>query len=80
MSRYILKHEGWACGSSTACNLVAAVREAKGRGGDAVIVTIKCSRGERESERLGSKEFVERRGLAWEGEEAWLTELCSDDD
>ena len=77
MSRFILKHEGWVCGSSTACNLVAAIRTVLDRDGDVTVVSIKCSQGERERERLGNREFVEARGLLWKGEEEWMNGLIS---
>lgn len=69
MKRWIEKYENINIGSSTACNIVAVCREAK-KGG--VLVTVKCSLGEREDERIGCKEFVEGRGLRWEGFEEWF--------
>ena len=69
MRRLMEKWEGMCIGSSTACNLVACCRVA--RRGER-IVTIKCSLGERENERVGNREFVEGRGLKWEGAEEWF--------
>ena len=49
MSRHLAQHDGLFLGSSSACNLVAAVRLAKKMGADSgkTIVTILCDSGSR---------------------------------
>jgi len=64
MSRYILREEGFLVGSSTAVNLVGAVRAARQLGSGHTIVTILCDGGHRYLSTLWSDPFLAQRGLS----------------
>ncbi|KAL7419687.1 Cysteine synthase 2 [Cryptotrichosporon argae] len=62
MSRYLVTHDGLFLGSSSACNLVAAVRLAKTMSSGSRIVTILCDSGARHFNKFWSDEYLERNG------------------
>jgi len=78
MAHFVLRTEGLQIGSSTACNLVAALHEAK-RGGGGNVVTVMCDQGKNHIQRLWNREFIEGKGLVWPGAqvewEKWLETL-----
>ncbi|TRM70272.1 tryptophan synthase beta subunit-like PLP-dependent enzyme [Schizophyllum amplum] len=70
MARYLVKHDGLFLGSSSACNLVAAVRLAKQEGWTGVrgiggrrIVTILCDSGTRHYSKFWNDDYLDRAGL-----------------
>lgn len=58
MSRYLVEHDGLFLGSSSACNLVAAVRLAKQMPKDSRIVTILCDSGARHQTKFWSDQYL----------------------
>lgn len=58
MSRYLVEHDGLFLGSSSACNLVAAVRLAKQMPKGSRIVTILCDSGARHQSKFWSNEYL----------------------
>eukprot|EP00957_Ditylum_brightwellii_P204630 15340202-Ditylum_brightwellii.AAC.1 len=80
MAHLLLKHEGLFVGSSSAMNVVGAVKWAnecevvKGGGGDEkediVVVTVICDGGYRHLTRFWNREFVEGWGLTWPCDDA----------
>lgn len=58
MSRYLVEHDGLFLGSSSACNLVAAVRLAKQMPKGSRIVTILCDSGARHQTKFWSDEYL----------------------
>lgn len=58
MSRYIVKHDGLFLGSSSACNLVAAVQIAKLLPRGSRIVTILCDSGARHYSKFWNDEYL----------------------
>ncbi|KAG8769202.1 Cysteine synthase 2, partial [Serendipita sp. 398] len=65
MSRYLVKHDGLFLGSSSACNLVAAVKVAKtlapftGKR----VVTILCDSGSRHYSKFWNDEYLKEAGI-----------------
>ncbi|PVF94610.1 putative cysteine synthase [Serendipita vermifera] len=66
MSRYIVKNDGLFLGSSSACNLVAAVRVAKtlGRESGCRIVTILCDSGSRHYSKFWNDPYLAKIGIS----------------
>ncbi|EKD03968.1 hypothetical protein A1Q2_01738 [Trichosporon asahii var. asahii CBS 8904] len=58
MSRYLVEHDGLFLGSSSACNLVAAVRLAKTMPKGSRIVTILCDSGARHQTKFWSDQYL----------------------
>jgi cysteine synthase A len=73
MAHYLLQSEGLFVGSSTAMNVVGAVRAAWQLGKGHTIVTVLCDSGQRHLTRFWRREWVEgeERGLTWP-EKPWL--------
>jgi len=67
MAHYLLQNEGLFVGSSTAMNVVGAVRAAWEMGEGHTIVTVLCDSGQRHLTRFWRREWVEggERGLKW---------------
>lgn len=66
MAHFILQHEGLLVGSSSAMNLVGAVRAAlKLPGGSSRVCTVICDSGQRHVTRFWNREFILSRGLIW---------------
>lgn len=67
MAHYLLQREGLFVGSSTAMNVVGAVRAAWQLGEGHMIVTVLCDSGQRHLTRFWRREWVEgeERGLKW---------------
>lgn len=63
MSRFILRHEGLFLGSSSALNLVGAVKAARSLGPGKRIVTILCDSGTRHFSKFYSEEYLAGDGL-----------------
>lgn len=63
MSRYVLQHDGLFIGSSTAMNLVGAVKAARKMGQGHTIVTLLCDSGLRHLSRFWNDSFLEQQGL-----------------
>lgn len=63
MSRFILRHEGLFLGSSSALNLVGAVKAARYLGPGKRIVTILCDSGTRHFSKFYSEEYLKKDGL-----------------
>ncbi|TIB07767.1 hypothetical protein E3P89_03725 [Wallemia ichthyophaga] len=63
MSRYIMANDGLFLGSSSACNLVAAVRSAKKMEKGSSIVTILCDSGGRHLSRFWDDSRLEELGI-----------------
>ena len=68
MARFLLRAEGFFVGSSSALNVVAAVKVARalraaGAPASARVVTILCDAGERHLSRFWSKDAISSRGL-----------------
>jgi cysteine synthase len=69
MARWILKHEGMLIGSSTAMNLVGAVRFARQvLRENQTICTMVCDSGQRHMTRFWNRTFVESQNLVWPSE------------
>jgi cysteine synthase A len=70
MAHWILKQEGLFVGSSSAMNLVGAVRTAKQLPEKSNIVTIVCDSGQRHLTRFWNRDFiVNQQGLQWPGDD-----------
>jgi cysteine synthase A len=65
MAHYILKEEGLWVGSSSAMNLVGAVRTALDLPPNATVVTIICDGGQRHATRFWNPTFIQEWGLKW---------------
>lgn len=67
MAHYILKHEGLLVGSSSAMNLVGAVRTAMEfpKGSGCRVCTVICDSGQRHVTRFWNRDFIHARGLRW---------------
>jgi cysteine synthase A len=63
MSRFVAKHDGLFIGSSSAVNLVAAVRVAKKLGPGHRICTIACDSGLRHMSKFWNDEYLVAHGL-----------------
>ena len=69
MAHWILSTEGLFIGSSSAMNLVGAVRTANQLPPGSTIVTIVCDSGQRHLTRFWNREFiVHQKGLKWPGD------------
>ena len=69
MAHWILRTEGLWIGSSSAMNLVGAIRTALTLPEDSSIVTIICDGGQRHATRFWDPSFVQKWGLRWPGED-----------
>jgi cysteine synthase len=66
MAHFILKHEGLLVGSSSAMNLVGAVRTAlQLPEGCSRVCTVICDSGQRHVTRFWNRDFILSRGLQW---------------
>lgn len=66
MAHWLLRHEGLWVGSSSAMNLVGAVRTARSLPPGSTVVTIVCDHGQRHVTRFWNPAFVrDERGLEW---------------
>lgn len=63
MSRYLIKREGLFLGSSSALNVVGAVKAAKEMKKGSVIITILCDGGHRYMSNFYSDEFLSTNNL-----------------
>lgn len=63
MSRFIVKNDGLFLGSSSACNLVAAVKVAKRLPRSGRVVTILCDSGSRHYSKFWNDEYLEAAGI-----------------
>lgn len=63
MSRYLIKREGLFLGSSSALNVVGAVKVAKQMPKGSVIVTVLCDGGHRYMSNFYSDEFLAKQGI-----------------
>lgn len=63
MSRYLVEHDGLYLGSSSACNLLAAVRVAKRLRSGSRVVTILCDAGHRHQNKFWSDEYLAKMGI-----------------
>mmetsp|Transcript_6203 Transcript_6203/g.9062 ORF Transcript_6203/g.9062 Transcript_6203/m.9062 type:complete len:435 (+) Transcript_6203:55-1359(+) len=69
MAHWILHKEGLFVGSSSAMNLVGAVRTAKQLPPGSTVVTIVCDSGQRHLTRFWNRDFiVNQKGLKWPGD------------
>ncbi len=69
MAHWLLRTEGLWVGSSSAMNMVGAIRVAQDMPRDSCIVTMICDGGQRHVTRFWNREFVNEWGLAWPGDE-----------
>jgi cysteine synthase A len=65
MAHWILRTEGLWMGSSSAMNLVAAIRTALELPKDSRVVTIMCDGGQRHATRFWNPTFIQDWGLRW---------------
>jgi cysteine synthase A len=65
MAHWILRVEGLWIGSSSAMNLVGAVRTARELRPDATVVTMICDGGQRHATRFWNPTFIKEWGLKW---------------
>lgn len=65
MAHWILKTEGLWIGSSSAMNLVGAMRTALALPEGSTVVTIVCDGGQRHATRFWDPKFVQKWGLRW---------------
>ncbi len=63
ISRHVRDHDGIILGSSSALNVAAAYRMAKGMGHGKRIVTVACDLGERSTSKLYNEEFLKKQGI-----------------
>jgi cysteine synthase A len=68
MAHWLLEHEGMWVGSSSAMNVVGAVRTARSLPPGSSIVTLVCDGGHRHVTRFWNRTFCVGRGLAWPGD------------
>jgi cysteine synthase len=68
MAHYLLRTEGLWVGSSSAMNVVGAVKTASELHTGATIVTVICDSGQRHVTRFWSQSFIEEWGLTWPGD------------
>eukprot|EP00536_Pseudo-nitzschia_multiseries_P003857 jgi/Psemu1/295354/fgenesh1_pm.61_\ len=66
-AHWILRTEGLWIGSSSAMNIVGAVRTALELPEGSVVVTIVCDGGQRHATRFWNPKFIEEWGLRWPG-------------
>lgn len=69
MAHWILRTEGLWMGSSSAMNLVGAIRTALELPKDSRVVTIMCDGGQRHATRFWNPTFIQDWGLRWPGED-----------
>lgn len=66
VAHYLMRHEGLFVGSSSAMNLVAALRYSMALPPGSVVVTVLCDSGQRHQTRFWNPGFVaEQYGLSW---------------
>ena len=65
MAHWLLKEEGFFVGSSSAMNLVGAVKISQQLPENSTIVTVFCDSGQRHVSRFWSEKFIEERNLQW---------------
>ena len=65
MAHWILQTEGLWVGSSSAMNLVGAIRTALSYPGECSVLTFICDGGQRHLTRFWDPQFIERWGLQW---------------
>lgn len=65
MAHWLLYQEGLWVGSSSAMNVVAAIRTALSMPAESTVVTIICDGGQRHVTRFWNKAFVKEWGLEW---------------
>ncbi|KAF9023964.1 PALP-domain-containing protein [Hymenopellis radicata] len=65
MSRYLVNHDGLFLGSSSACNLIAAVKLVKKMGwkNGQTVVTILCDSGTRHYSKVRNEDYLQRAGI-----------------
>jgi cysteine synthase len=68
MAHWLLWHEGIFVGSSSAMNVVGAVRTALSLPPDSTVATIVCDSGHRHVTRFWNRDFCTEWGLAWPGD------------
>lgn len=68
MAHFLLETEGLWVGSSSAMNVVGAIRVASQLEPNAHVVTIICDSGARHATRLWNRDFIVGRGLSWPGD------------
>lgn len=68
MAHWLLANEGLWVGSSSAMNVVGAVRVALQLPSKSTIVTIICDAGQRHVTRFWNRDFILSRGLEWPGD------------
>ena len=70
MAHYLLRHEGLFVGSSTAMNIVGALKVAMQMPDNSNIVTVVCDGGYRHTSRFWNRQYVvDEWGLVWPDEE-----------
>ena len=69
MAHWLMKTEGLWVGSSSAMNVVGAIRTAIDLPSGSTIVTMICDSGQRHSTRFWNRDFVEEWGLTWPSEQ-----------
>jgi cysteine synthase len=75
MAHYLLRTEGLWVGSSSAMNIVGAIKTASELPPGATIVSVICDSGQRHVTRFWSQSFIEEWGLVWPGDKkAYLPE------
>jgi len=65
MAHWLIREEGFFVGSSSAMNIMGAVKSAMEMEKGSQIVTIICDSGQRHITRFWNKNFIELRGLSW---------------
>lgn len=65
MAHWLIREEGFFVGSSSAMNIIGAVKAAMEMKKGSQIVTVICDSGQRHITRFWNKKFIELRGLAW---------------
>jgi len=77
IAHWLLKEEGIFVGSSSAMNISAAVRYADLMPSGSFVVTVICDGGQRHLSRFWNKDFIQRWGLKWPGDDmvAWNERL-----
>ena len=68
MAHWLLRHEGLFMGSSSAMNVVGAVKTSKNLREGSIIVTVCCDSGQRHITRFWNESFITKRGLCWPNE------------
>jgi cysteine synthase len=78
MAHWILKTEGLWMGSSSAMNLVGAIRTALALPTGSHVVTIMCDGGQRHATRFWNPTFIEQWGLEWPSQEDCVPDCLRD--